>query len=88
MCTGGPCRYWLPQIHELGTKKESQIHWRSLCRRLVGYTYLRKRPWLYSSKNKNKTLAQFFRKKNKEPEAVVFFCDWVVAVVMYIGALH
>jgi hypothetical protein len=35
-----------------------------------------------------KTLAQFFRKKNKEPEAVVFFCDWVVAVVMYIGALH
>jgi hypothetical protein len=24
---------------------------------------------------------------NKEPESVVFFLDWVVAVVMYIGAL-
>ena len=36
MCTGGPCRYWLPQIHERGAKKESQIHGRSLCRRLGG----------------------------------------------------
>ena len=57
MCTGGPCRYWLPQIHELGTKKESQIHWRSLCRRLVGYTYLRKRPWLYSVSSSCRTTA-------------------------------
>jgi hypothetical protein len=29
---------------ERGAKKESQIHGRSLCRRLGGYTYLRKRP--------------------------------------------
>jgi hypothetical protein len=32
MCTGSPCRYWLPQIHERSAKKESQIHGRSLCR--------------------------------------------------------
>jgi hypothetical protein len=32
-----------------------------------------------------KTLAQFFREKNKGPESVVLFFDWVVAVVMYIG---
>jgi hypothetical protein len=50
MCTGGPCRYWVPQIHERGAKKgEPQIHRRSLCRRFGGYTYLRKRPSLADS---------------------------------------
>jgi hypothetical protein len=31
MCTGGPCRYWLPQIHGRGAKKEPQIHRHSPC---------------------------------------------------------
>jgi hypothetical protein len=24
MCTGGPCRYWLPQIHERGARRRSR----------------------------------------------------------------
>jgi hypothetical protein len=40
MCTGGPCRYWVPQIHERGAKKEPQVHRHSLCRRFGGYLRL------------------------------------------------